>query len=189
MVAISILCWSRTCSSSDFCLWMLFLLSCRRFRLFELFVGLLLCVVCELLFVVVLSGVLVYGDWFWSALNDWFMFSAVWVFVLVLWLSSLWMLHFHVFVYCLMLIPLHFMCVQYVGVKLQRIDPWERVMSLLNEGHVYFVCGPLLLSMSPASVSVRRAYSASKPFALVEDARWWLAKKKTGVSPPFRRQG
>ena len=61
MVAISILCWSRTCSSSDFCLRMLFMLNCRMFRLL-LFVGLLLCVVCGLFFFVVLSVALVYGD-------------------------------------------------------------------------------------------------------------------------------
>ena len=45
MVAMSIVCWSRTCSSSDFSLRMLFMLNCRMFRLFVLFVGLLLCVV------------------------------------------------------------------------------------------------------------------------------------------------
>ena len=38
------------------------MLNCRMFRLFVLFVGLLLCVVRGLLFVVVLSGARVYGD-------------------------------------------------------------------------------------------------------------------------------
>ena len=38
------------------------MLNCRMIRLFALFIGLLPCVVCGLLFIVVLSGVLVYGD-------------------------------------------------------------------------------------------------------------------------------
>ena len=62
MVSVSISCLSRTWSSSDFCLRMLFMLNYRMFRLFVLFVGLLLCVVCGLLFIVVLSGALVCGD-------------------------------------------------------------------------------------------------------------------------------
>ena len=46
-------------SSFAFCLRLLFMLNSRMFRLFVFFVDLLLCVVCGLLFVVVLSGVLV----------------------------------------------------------------------------------------------------------------------------------
>ena len=45
MVAICILCWSRTFSSSAFCLRILFILSCKMFRLFVLFVF------CSVLFV------------------------------------------------------------------------------------------------------------------------------------------
>ena len=40
---------------------------------------------------------------------------------------------------------LHFMCVQCVGVVLQRIDPCQRVMFLLHDGHMYFVCCPGLI--------------------------------------------
>ena len=43
---------------------MLFMLICRIVRLFVLFVDKLLIIVCGLLFVVVLSGLLVCGDWF-----------------------------------------------------------------------------------------------------------------------------
>ena len=94
------------------------------------------------------------------------------------------MLHFQVSVYCLMLLPLHFMCAQYVGVLSQRIDPSERVMFLLHEGHVYFVCSPGLLSMSPASVSiVRRAHRASRPSSHAAAVRGRLVKKTAGVRP------
>ena len=44
-----------------FCLQMLFKLNCRMYRYFVLFVDILPCVVCGLLFVVVFSGVLVCG--------------------------------------------------------------------------------------------------------------------------------
>ena len=92
-------------------------------------------------------------------------------------LGALSILHFQVLLYCLMLIPLHFLCVQCIGVMLQRIDPSERVMFLLHEGHVYFVCDPGLFSMSPVSVSsVRRAYRASKPPTHVAAVR--LAEKE-----------
>ena len=63
------------------------------FRLFVISVGLLLCVVCGLLFVGVLSGARVCGDWLWSALRDWFMFWTVWCFVCVVFLGVSWMLH------------------------------------------------------------------------------------------------
>ena len=57
---LSILDWSRTCFSSAFCLRML-MLNCRMFRLFVLLVDLLRCVVCEIKFIVVLTGVHVCG--------------------------------------------------------------------------------------------------------------------------------
>ena len=136
-----ILCWSRTCSSSDLRLRVLFMLNCRMFRLFALFVGLLLC--C--LWVVIRCGVV------WCACMWWLTLECIeclvhvlssWCFVCVVLLGALWMLHFHVSEYSLMLVLLHFMCVQCVGVMLQWIDPWERVMFLLHEGHMYSVCGP-----------------------------------------------
>ena len=86
---------------------------------------------------------------------------------------------FHVFVYCAMLIPLHFMCVQSVDVVLQRIDSCERVMFLLRERHIYFVCGSDLLLMFPSSVSsATRTYKASKPPAHVAAARGLLAENR-----------
>ena len=63
-------------------------------------------------------------------------------------------------------------------------------MFLLHEEHVYFVCGPGLLSMSPASVSiVRRAHSASRPPVHVAAARGWLAKKNYQSEAPSQGQG
>ena len=125
-------CWSFSCSSQ----------LRESAALVVLFVGLLLCVVYRLLFVVVLSCALVCGDWLWRILSDWFTFWAVWCFVCVVLLGALGMLHFHVSVYCLMLTPRNFMCVQCVGVMLEWIDSWECVIFLLHVGHMYFVCGP-----------------------------------------------
>ena len=59
-------------------------------------------------------------------------------------------------------------------------------MFLLHKGHVYFVCGPGLLSMSPASVSiVRRTHRASRPLAHVAAAHGRLVEKTTGMRPPL----
>ena len=68
------------------------------------------------------------------------------------------MLHFHAFMYCLMAISLHSMCVQ-----CESVDPCKRVMLLVKVGYVYIVCGPALISMSPAMCSVRRTDRANLP--------------------------
>ena len=129
---------------------MLCMLNCRMFRLLcYLLAYCSVLYICGLLFVVVLCWC---ACMWWLTLKcvEWLTYVlAVWCFVCVVLLGALWMLHFHVSVYYLMLIPLHFMCVLCVGVMLQRIDSWERVMFLLHEGHVYFVCCPGLLSSPP----------------------------------------
>ena len=51
--------------------------------------------------------------------------------------GALWMLNFNVFVYCLMLIPLQFMHIPWVGVMLQHIDPCEHVIFLLHKAYVF----------------------------------------------------
>lgn len=63
------------------------------------------------------------------------------------------MLHFRAFLCYLMVIPLQFVCAQRKRVMLQQRDLCESVMFLVQLGHVYRVCGPGLVSMSPVSVS------------------------------------
>ena len=63
-------------------------------------------------------------------------------------------------------------------------------MLLLHEGHMYFVCGPGVLSMFPARVSsVRRAHRTSKPLAHVAVERGRLAEKNDLSEAPARWQG
>ena len=59
-------------------------------------------------------------------------------------------------------------------------------MFLLHVEHMYFVCGPGLFSMFPASmVSARRAHRASRPPAHVAAARGRLVEKTARVRPPL----
>ena len=51
------------------------------------------------------------------------------------------MLLLHAFVYCLIIISMHFMRDQCEGVVLQQIDPCEYVTLLVQVGHVYLVYG------------------------------------------------
>ena len=59
--AMSILCSSRTCSSSIFCLRMLFIMNCCIFYLFVLFVAVLPCVSCRFPLLVDMFGVSICG--------------------------------------------------------------------------------------------------------------------------------
>ena len=78
------------------------------------------------------------------------------------------------------------MCAKCVGVVLQRIDFCERVIFLLHEGHMYFVCGPGLNSLSLACArSARRTLRAREHLAHVTAARGRLTEKTIGVRPPL----
>lgn len=116
------------------------------FSLFVLFVDLLPCVICGLLFIVLLSGVLGCGVSLWSTLNAFvhalgqfaFLFVCCCL-VLCEYCISMCLCIFWCWYRCI--------CVSSVCVVLQRIDSCHRVMFLLHEGHMYFVCYPGLLSM------------------------------------------
>ena len=174
MVAISILCWSRTFFSSVFCLRMLFILNCRMFWLFVSSVDLLPYVICGLLFVVVFAfelmkciGCLVH------ALSS-----------LVFCLCTIARCFVNVAFKCICVlsdVDQTLLWVSVHGIVLARKDPCERMMVLLHEGHMYFVCDPGLFCMSPAIAnSVGRAHSATEPPAHVAAVRGPLAKKATG---------
>ena len=110
MVAISILCWFRTYSSSAFCVRILFVLNCGMFRLFVL-------IYCPVLSVGDRCGVvwcaclwcltLKCMGWLVQALSSL-------VFCLCAVAQCFVDVNFHVFVYCPMFIPLNFMCDQCV---------------------------------------------------------------------------
>ena len=82
-----------------------------------------------------------------------------------------------------MVIPLHFKCVEYEGIVLQLMDTCEHVMFLVQMGHEYLICGPVLVFIFP--LSVRRAHRASEPPAHVAAVHGRLTKNNCLSEAPL----
>ena len=100
------------------------------------------------------------------------------------------MLHFYAFVYCLMVISLHFLYVQRKSVVLHQMDTCKYIMFMVHVGHVYLVCGPRLVFITLVSVSsVRKIHRSSEPPAHVNSfaaAHERLTKNTAGLRLPVK---